>query len=63
MRLEAVSVLNRLDRGADLHFVADQEAAGFERRVPEEPIVLAVHGQLGLEADARVANGSFASPR
>src|SRR6476659_2523613 len=46
---------DRLERNADLHFVADQEAAGFERRVPVQAEVLAVDRRLAFEADAGVA--------
>src|SRR5205823_9926563 len=52
------SVTGGLDRG-DLelqgHLVADQDAAGLERGVPGDAVVLAVDGDRALEADPQVA--------
>ena len=50
---------------ADLHFVADEEAAGFERRVPRQAEVLPVDRDLGLEPDplSRCPRDLFAAPR
>src|SRR5205085_4511125 len=50
-----VSLCDSLNRQRDLHFVADEEAARFEGRVPIEAEILAIHRRFGFEADALAA--------
>src|SRR5437588_4975562 len=52
---------DRLDGQFDAGGFADEEAAGFERHVPGEPEVLAVHFGGRAEADALVAEGGSAA--
>src|SRR5439155_7049929 len=48
-------VRDRLGRHANLHLVADEEAAGLERGVPQQAELFPVERQLGLESGPSVA--------
>src|SRR5512146_884931 len=48
-------VLDRGDLELQGHLVADQDAAGLERGVPGDAVVLAVDGDRALEPDPQVA--------
>ena len=52
---------DRLNLQADLHLVADEEPAGFERGIPVQPVILPIDRRLGFERDALVAPGVLRS--
>jgi len=60
-RTSILPLPGQLDFKLDSHFVAHQDAAGFQRHVPDQPEILAIHFVVAVAPILMLPQGSFTS--